>query len=272
MQRGGVAVGVDVGNDVGEDVGKKVGDTVGENVGEAVGAAVGDALGDAVGDAAGGWQIRFCPFEQSFEQQSVSFEHEKPGSRQIEGVAVGVAVGNGVGDALGEAVGEAVGDALGETVGEDVGEAVGDTVGEAVGDIPGEAVGVASGVPVGVGEGVGVGDAVGVGVDWGTNAFIVTRSWYGPLSKCDSTNGISLNPVTPTNQVPAESISKRHSEPRPIGGFESSLLMESSPSHLFVAPSLNRPMTVSGEDKTSSPKGVVDTVTISPTLRSPIAR
>jgi len=162
--------------------------------------------------------------------------HEKPGSRQIGGVAVGVAVGNGVGDGLGE------------TVGEDVGENVGDALGETVGD------------------------TVGVGVDGGTSALIVTRSWYGPLSKCDSTNGISLNPVTPTNQIPAESISKRHSEPRPVGGVESSLLMESSPSHLFVAPSLNRPTTVSGEDRTSPPKGVVDTVTISPTLRLPIAR
>jgi hypothetical protein len=158
--------------------------------------------------------------------------------------------------------------AVGVDVGDDVGKRVGDTAGEDVGETVGDALGDA----VGVGEGVEVGDVVGVEVDWGTNALIVTRSWYGPLSKCDSTKGISLNPVTPTNQVPAESISKRHSEPRPVGGFESSLLMVSSPSHLFVAPSLKRPMTVSGEDKASPPKGVVDTVTISPAVRLPIAR
>ena len=262
---------------VGETVGRNVGVTVGEDVGEAVaenvGDTVGDALGDAVGDAAGGRQVLFCPCpEHRFEQQSVPFEHEKPVSRQIGGVAVGVAVGNEVGDALGEVVGDTVGEDVGDTVGEDVGEAVGENVGDTVGEDVGEAVGENVGDTVGEDVGEAVGDTVGVGVGGGTSALIVTKSWYGPLSKCDSTNGISLNPVTPTNQVPEESISKRHSEPRPVGGLESSLLMVSSPSHFFVAPSLNRPMTVSGEDKTSPSRGVVDTVTISPTLRLPIAR
>jgi len=80
-----------------------------------------------------------------------------------------------------------------------------------------------------------------------------------------------LDPVTPTNQVPAESITKRHSEPKPrSGGFHMSLLLMSSFSHSLDPPLVNRPMRVSGVSKVTSTRGVVDTVTMSPLARFPI--
>ena len=139
----------------------------------------------------------------------------------------------------------------------------------------GVGVGVDVGVDVGavVGVGVAAGVAVGVGVgNWRAIALIVTTSWYAPASKWLpflSKSGLPA-PVTPTYQVPAESITKRHSEPRPVVvGFPSKLfVLVSSFSHNADPPPLaNSAMKVSGSSNLASSRGVVDTVTMSPTIR-----
>jgi len=186
------------------------------------------------------------------------------------GVDVGVEVGVDVGVEVGVDVGVAVGVDVGVEVGVDVGVEVGVEIGVEVGVNVGVAVGVAIGVAVGVAVGVVV--AVGVGVGGTTITLIVTWSSYTPFSKWFPLNGGSVNPVTPTYQVPAESITNRHSEPVPPGGFASSLLRLSSPSHSLDPPLVNRPIKVSGSDKRTSSKGVVDTVTMSPTAKLPIPR
>ena len=153
-----------------------------------------------------------------------------------------------------------------------VGVDVGVDVGVALGVVDGVVVGVALGVALGVAVGV----AVGVG-NWRAIASIVTTSWYAPASKWlpfSSKSGLPA-PVTPTYQVPAESITKRHSEPRPVVvGFPSKLfVLVSSFSHNADPPPLaNSAMKVSGSSNLASSRGVVDTVTMSPTIRLEIPR
>ena len=102
-----------------------------------------------------------------FEQQSLFFVQLAGGSRQIGGVAVGVSVGVAAGVEVGVVV-----------------------------DVD---VGVAAGVDVGVAVDVAVGVDVGVGVAVGpATLLMITASEYSPASKWFPSNGLVLNPVTPT--------------------------------------------------------------------------